>query len=85
LIAKLQEVDQLAREALQETAPEFLNAANILAQKVIFVPASALGTSPTRDADGHFKLRAAEAWEMLQNSAMIWKYCACKMLAQISG
>lgn len=60
LIAKLQEVDQLAREALRETAPEFLNAANILAQKVIFVPASALGTSPTRDADGHFKLRAAD-------------------------
>ncbi|NBX32444.1 MAG: hypothetical protein EBR07_06880 [Planctomycetes bacterium] len=60
IIARIREADTASREALTETSPEFINAANALAERVTFVPASALGCSPSRDSDGAFRLRAAD-------------------------
>ena len=60
LVSRIKEADAASREALTETSPEFVNAADALAEKVTFVPASALGCSPSRDSDGTFRLRASD-------------------------
>lgn len=51
-------IDARARAALSLRAPEFVNTVAALAKHAFFVPASALGTSPERNASGAFQLRA---------------------------
>lgn len=59
LVSRVREADAALREALSETSPEFLSVATALAEKISFVPCSALGCSPVRDESGEFRLRAA--------------------------
>jgi hypothetical protein len=56
LQASLRETSNRLRAVMRETAPEFAAAVAALAKEVWFVPASALGTSPLRDASGRYHI-----------------------------
>ncbi len=60
VIESIKKVDAIARDVMASVAPEFTSTVRSLVKNSWFVPASALGTSPSQTADGRFIILASE-------------------------